>query len=268
MRDLFHQVHYHLFHKENKHGWKKQTPDLRDAKYSVSKPETEKVNLLPPSVDLRSKLPPAWDQGQIGSCTAHGIGAALVFDENFQKETFIMPSRLFIYWNERNAEGSVNEDAGAVIRDGIKVVAKIGFADEKLWPYVPSKFKVKPPASAYDNAVKHKALQYLALDNTNLTELKSCLAAGFPFVFGFTVYSAFESAECAKTGVLTMPKPGEPDLGGHCVCAVGYDDAKKAFIIRNSWGTGWGQNGHFEMPYDYITSSNLASDFWTIRKID
>ena len=267
MISLYHQTHYFLFHKNNRHGWKKQANDERDFKYSVCRSPTEAVSLIPRSVDLRSKLPPAWDQGQIGSCTAHGIAAALVFDENFQNESFIMPSRLFIYWNERDAEGTVSEDAGAMIRDGIKAVAKVGFADEKMWPYIPSKFKVKPPQLAYDSAIKHKALQYMKLDNTNLTELKSCLAAGFPFVFGFTVFASFESDRVAGTGVLLMPGPKEQNMGGHCVCAVGYDDDKKVFIVRNSWGTKWGQTGHFEMPYEYITSADLASDFWTIRKI-
>lgn len=261
-------IYHKLVAKEaNFYGWKPGLPDHRDLKYSVTRMAAEAPETLPASVDLRSKLPACWDQGQIGSCTAHGISATLVFDEAFEKETFLMPSRLFIYFNERDMEGTITSDAGGEIRDGIKSVASLGFADENSWPYVEAKFTVKPPQVAYDTAVKHKALTYMSLDNTKLDELKSCLAAGFPFVFGFTVYDGFESDEVAKSGVLNMPGPNEQTQGGHCVCCVGYDDATKRFLVRNSWGPEWGQNGHFTMPYEYMTSSDLADDFWTIRKI-
>lgn len=259
----------------NYYGWKPQHPDYRDMQYSTAKPAAENLVTIPQKIDLRSKLPACWDQGQLGSCTAHGISAALVFDENFENESFMMPSRLFIYYNERVIEHDTRSDNGAQIRDGIKSVASSGFADEKTWPYVPKKFATKPPASAYANATKHKSLTYMALDNTKVDELKSCLAAGFPFVFGFTVYDYFEGAQIAKDGILNMPAPNESTVGGHCVCAVGYDDTfhpagwstPGGILVRNSWNTDWGINGHFWMPYSYISNANLASDFWTIRKI-
>ena len=253
--------------KPNKYGWKPQRPDHRDLKYGAVRPPSEAIATLPPKVDLREKLPPCWNQGQIGSCTAHGISAALVFDEQLEQKSFMMPSRLFIYYNERAMENSINSDNGAQIRSGIKSVASTGFADEATWPYVEKRFKVKPPQSAYDSAVKHKALAYMALNNTKLNELKSCLAAGFPFVFGFTVYDAFERDDVALSGVLSMPEPDESPQGGHCVTCVGYDDAEQTFLVRNSWGTDWGQAGHFTMPYAYMTHADLASDFWTLRKI-
>ncbi len=96
--------------------------------------------------------------------------------------------------------------------------------------------------------------------------MRSCLAEGFPFVFGFTVYEAFESATVAKSGVLNMPGPKEKVMGGHAVMGVGYDNAARRFIIRNSWGTDWGQKGYFTMPYDYLSpDKNLSDDFWTVR---
>ena len=103
------------------------------------------------------------------------------------------------------------------------------------------------------------------MQNANL--LKGCLAAGYPFVFGFTVYESFESQEVARSGVVPMPSSGEKILGGHAVLAVGYDDSTQRFIVRNSWGTGWGMSGYFTMPYQYVTDSNLADDLWTIRLI-
>lgn len=99
----------------------------------------------------------------------------------------------------------------------------------------------------------------------SLNQLKGALAAGFPVVLGFTVYESFEGADVAATGVVPMPGAGEKVLGGHCVVAVGYDDSSQRFIIRNSWGAGWGQDGYATMPYPYLLSSSLASDFWTIR---
>jgi len=99
------------------------------------------------------------------------------------------------------------------------------------------------------------------------SQMKGCLASGFPFVFGFTVYDSFESQDVAKTGVVPMPASGESVLGGHAVLAVGYDDGQQRFIVRNSWGTGWGMHGYFTMPYAYLTDRGLASDFWTIRLI-
>ena len=91
---------------------------------------------------------------------------------------------------------------------------------------------------------------------------------GYPFVFGFTVLSSFETQEVADTGVMPMPADGDKQLGGHAVCCVGYDDDKQCFVVRNSWGSSWGDGGYFYMPYKYMTDSGLASDFWTIRWVE
>jgi C1A family cysteine protease len=176
-----------------------------------------------------------------------------------------MPSRLFLYYNERVMQGTVNSDSGAYIRDGIKSLNKSGICPEKEWPYIISKFADKPPKKCYDDALKATIKSYQRLTNTNLTQLQSCLSQGFPFVFGFTVYESFESQQVARTGIMPMPKPQEKVLGGHAVMAVGYDDSKQAVLVRNSWGTDWGIRGYFYMPYGYITNANLCDDFWTIR---
>ena len=96
--------------------------------------------------------------------------------------------------------------------------------------------------------------------------MRACLAEGFPFVFGFTVYESFESQQVARTGIVSMPQRGERVVGGHAVVAVGYHDTEKRFIVRNSWGTGWGMKGYFTIPYDYLSNPNLAEDFWTVRR--
>ncbi len=119
---------------------------------------------------------------------------------------------------------------------------------------------------AYTDAKKDVVSSYARVAQ-DLTQMRGCIAAGFPFVFGFTVYDSFESQEVAQTGIVPMPSPGESVLGGHCVVAVGYDDSERHFIIRNSWGRGWGQQGYCFMPYEYLMSRHLASDFWTIRSV-
>ncbi|KAA2252693.1 C1 family peptidase [Solihabitans fulvus] len=258
-----------------RYGWVRDLPDARDHLYSA--PRIALVS-LPPSVDLRSGQAAVYDQGQIGSCTANAIGAAVEYDLMKQSQDF-MPSRLFIYYNERAMEGNIASDSGAQIRDGVKSVAQLGVCPETEWPYdatpaqpdgtfpPSSKAKDKPTQQCYADALKAKVTSYQRVAQT-LDECRGCLAAGYPFVFGFTVYSSFESAEVAKTGVVPMPNAQtEQVLGGHAVLAVGYDDATQRFTVRNSWGTGWGQAGYFTMPYAYLTEASLSSDFWTVRAV-
>ncbi len=234
--------------------------DLPDARDRLVTPATGVG--LPAKVDLRpdSRMPAVWDQGQLGSCTAHGIGAALVFHELVP----VMPSRLFIYYNERVIEHSVASDAGAQIRDGIKSVARQGVCPESEWGYDVTKFAHKPLARCYQDAKHDVALAYQRVV-VDPVQVRVQLAAGTLVVIGFTVYSSFESDEVARTGVMPMPDLStESVLGGHCVAVVGYDDSTQTLIARNSWGTGWGQDGYFTMPYAYLTTRGLASDFWTI----
>ncbi|HSU99721.1 MAG TPA: C1 family peptidase [Roseiarcus sp.] len=243
-------------------GWQPDLPDHRDEFFSAPPPPAAG---LPNSVDLRPGCPPVYDQGDLGSCTANAIGGAIEFDRKKEKLTDFVPSRLFIYYNERVMEGTVGSDSGAQIRDGIKSVAKIGAPPEKDWPYDIAQFTTKPPAKAYTDAKHDRAIRYQRLVST-LQQLQGCLASGYPFVFGFTVYESFMTQAVAQSGIMPMPKPGEKKVGGHAVMAVGYDNTTRMTIIRNSWGTGWGQSGYFSMPYEFITSPN-CSDFWTIRSV-
>lgn len=246
------------------YGWVPDLPDARDYLYSA--PLFRFPHGLPTAVDLRPECPPVYDQGQLGSCTGNGIAGAIEFDQKKQGTTEFVPSRLFIYYNERVIEGTVNQDAGAQIRDGIKVVVKLGAPPETDWPYDIGEFTKKPPVKAYTDAKKDVVSSYARVAQ-DLTQMRGCLASGFPFVFGFTVYDSFESQDVARTGIVPMPSAGESVLGGHCVVAVGYDDTERHFVIRNSWGTGWGQQGYCFMPYEYLMSRHLANDFWTIRSV-
>jgi len=246
-----------------KYGWKKGSA------YSITPKHIFKVlNNLPniQNVDLRSSCPDVYDQGHLGSCTANAIGFCYHFDELKQKETnAFIPSRLFIYYNERNLEGHVTEDSGAEIHDGIQVIHTLGVCSEINWPYDINKFKDKPNTDCYTTAQSHKTIDYRAISQ-NLEQLKSALIEGFPVVFGFSVYESFESEDVAKTGIMPIPKPNEKLLGGHAVALVGFDNSKNVFIVRNSWGNAWGDKGYFYMPYDFIINPNMASDFWTVTK--
>lgn len=247
-----------------RYGWIPDLPDHRDRLYSAP---AEGLELLPPRANLTSLCPPVYDQGQLGSCTANSIAAAVEFEQMKQKlaDVFV-PSRLFIYYNERAMEGTVDSDSGAQIRDGIKSVDKQGVCPELMWPYEVEKFRAKPPRKCYLTALGHRVVLYQRLAPT-LNQLRACLASGYPFVFGFSVYESFESPVVAKTGHAPMPKPRDSAIGGHAVMAVGYEDSKQWFILRNSWGPNWGMRGYFTLPYTYVIDSQLAGDFWTIRLV-
>jgi C1A family cysteine protease len=245
-------------------GWKPDVPDHRDYPYTM-RLGIEAPAVLPPSVDLRSNCPPVYQQGKLNSCTANAIAAAFEFLEIKGGNRGFDPSRLFIYYNERKLENTTASDSGAYLRDGIKCIASSGICTEANWPYDLGKFADAPPDTAFQAALTYKALSYFRLNNANINELKSCLAAGFPFVFGFAVYDSFYNAD-GNGGIVSLP--GSETLeGGHAVLAVGYDDANQRFTIQNSWGTAVGDNGYYYMPYQYLTTTQLADDFWTVRSV-
>ena len=243
------------------YGWRKDSPDSRDHLMALAPVP------LPAKVSLRSKMPPVFDQGQLGSCTANAIAGALEYEEVRQGLKTHRLSRLFIYWNERNMEGTVSSDAGAEIRDGIKSVGKLGAPLETLWPYNLDRFTWKPSKASYAEAIKHEALTYARVAQAT-TALQTALASGFAVVFGFTVYESFESQAVAASGRVPMPGKGESVLGGHAVVLVGYDTTGGAIAweVRNSWGDTWGDKGYCWFPQSYLTNTNLSSDFWNIKK--
>jgi C1A family cysteine protease len=259
-------------------GWKPDFPDHRDQFFSAPR---SVLQSLPPSYDLTIANPlinfPIYDQGQIGSCTANALAAAVEFDRlNRGQAPDFMPSRLFLYYNERQLEGSVASDSGAYIRDGVKTLNQIGICPEADWPYVPtppiteggpfpvgSKPATQPSQQAYNDAANHTITSYQALQQT-LSQLQGALVSGFPFVFGFSVYESWYSTEST---VLPLPSASDSQVGGHAVMAVGYDNSTTLFKFRNSWGADVGEAGYFYMPYSYITDPDLANDFWVINAV-
>ena len=251
--------------KGNRYGWIPDIPDHRDALFA---PHPAQLADLPASVDLRPVCPPVYEQGELGSCTANAIAGAFEFEQMKQNAAKdFLPSRLFVYYNERVLEHTTSVDSGAQLRDGLKSVAKQGVCPEDAWPYNIARFRDCPPDMAYALAGTHKVTLYSRVPQ-DLASMKACLAAGRPFVCGITVYTSFESPDAAKTGRITMPQLFEHRLGGHAVMIVGYDDALGAFKLRNSWGRLWAQDGYADIPFAYLTNAWLARDFWTISLVE
>src|SRR5262249_24663602 len=203
-------------------GWVPDIPDHRDFMYAAP---TRVLQALPTKVDLRDRCPKTvYDQGHLGSCTANAIAGAIEFDQIKQRQQQATPSRLFIYYNERAIEHAILFDAGAMIRDGIKSVAKQGACPEAMWPYDDTpppteddpcptcKFAQKPSANCYTEALKHQILSYRRLPQ-DLGTMRGCLASGYPFIFGFTCYSnlPFNST----TGEIPLPTSADHVIGGH-----------------------------------------------------
>jgi C1A family cysteine protease len=237
---------------------KKQEVDNRD--YQLK----NVINLhssvkLPKQVDLRSQCAPVFDQGELGSCTANAGVFARMF---LSKETAVL-SRLFQYYNERVIENDVDQDGGAQMRDIGKAMQQYGICTENDMPYDISKFKDMPTSEAYSNALLNKIATYYSVPD--IDGIKQVVALKQqPVLIGISVYSSFESDKVAATGIVPIPKKSEKLLGGHAVAIVGYDDTKKRFIVRNSWGEGWGDKGYFYLPYSFFTKG-YASDFWVLQ---
>jgi C1A family cysteine protease len=269
-------------------GWLPPKPDLRD--YTTDQKEikefSKKLGLGDPrlkqstAVDLREWCTPVENQGSLGSCTAHaGIGVVEYY-ENRAFGTYTDGSRLFLYKTTRNLMQTTG-DTGAWLRNTMGALVLCGVAPEKYLPYKIAEFDNEPGSFVYAVADNYEAVKYFCHDplganidpSAVLDSVKQYLHAGIPSMFGFWGFASFEDTDVK--GGIPYPCPGESAEWGHAIVAVGFDDKKKitntkckkattgALLIRNSWGTSWGDKGYGWMPYDYVLNK-LASDFWSL----
>jgi C1A family cysteine protease len=241
------------------------------------------------SISLRTSPnnPPIYDQGAIGSCTANATARLIQYARRKAGQVpDWTPSRLLLYFDVRRLEGMVPYDSGAELRDIVTTAINQGVCDEALWPYdidpadpttnlfPPGSHEVmKPWPKVYQDARKHLALQPFRVTQ-NEGQLKACIAAGFPFMFGFAVYSSIYDSDGNPVVNLPLPTSNDEFEGGHAIACVGYDDTRPmpggetgAFEIANSWGPNVMDEGYFWMPYAYVLNHSLSSDFWTLRKV-
>jgi len=228
------------------------------------------ANQLPPKTDLRKQMTSVENQAHLGSCTANALAGAYEYLTKKGSGQDIHVSRLFVYYNSRVKQNQGDEsnmvDQGCTIVDTVEAVEESGTCLEPIWPYDESQVNTRPSDKAYDQAKDHK-ITSASMVERDLNEMKSCLAQGFPFAIGVIVYQSFMDS----TGVVPMPSADEYRFGkpgGHALLVVGYSDKSQSFIVRNSWGEDWGDNGYCYMPYEYLTSTDLCKEAWTIRKLE
>ena len=244
-------------------GWVPDLPDQRDLLLQVVPPKGFKLSA---AFDLLDMCPPVYNQLSLGSCTAQAAAALVQFTEKEEVKGKLrpIPSRLLIYYNTRYIQRTVNQDSGASIRNTLKALSQKGYCHEKYWPHKIGEFAKMPSKEAANRAAAHRLTdkQYMRVVQSVLG-IKQAVSLINPVIFGFSVYEA-SIKRAGKTGQMPVPDANESMVGGHAVMIIGWDDSMEAFLVRNSWGKAWGEGGYFWMPYDYVTSRQLASDFWTI----
>jgi C1A family cysteine protease len=225
---------------------------------------------LPSSMDLRKYLSPIVDQGSLGSCTANAIGSGFRESEMIKNDQpLVRLSRLYLYWHERYLEGTVDTDAGAYIRDGFKVLQQRGCCPEVDYPYIESTFRNTPTAKAEERANQYRIAEYHRV--LTYDDLISAIAQEQTVVLGIKVYESFDNYQASNTGMIPVPKDGEEFYGGHAVLACGYrtfSDNIQYVLVRNSWGTNWGQFGYCWIPKDFFIKG-FVTDMWTgVAQVD
>lgn len=215
-------------------------------------------------VDLRNLSPQVQDQLDIGSCVSHGVLYTHQMLYPDSKDKTELGSRLYNYYNGRKREGRAHMDQGMSIISGIISLLEYGSVQENMWPYDTTKRDIQPPSEIYNMAIKSK-LKATQIPQ-NIYNIKNSLIECLPVLCGILIYPSFETDLVAKSGIVPYPnKLNENPVGRHCVVIVGFDDMSQKFLLRNSWGPQWGDNGYFWVDYKYILDEDLCSDLYCIE---
>lgn len=217
-------------------------------------------------VDPRAKMPPLFNQGALGSCTANATAACFQYDSILDGHDCGLLARLWIYFWERSLEGTLGQgDVGAMGHDAF-TVAKHGIPPETMWPYDISTFQDRPGP---DEPRAYRLEKKVAAPQQSEMALKQVLSNDQTIAYGFTVYESFEQP-WETPGVMPMPQPGEQILGGHENLWVGYLEAFPGYLLsRNSWDPDPSDQslnfeGYFLMPLAFALDQNNVSDLRTI----
>lgn len=245
-----------------RYGRKPDTLDARDLRMNTAPVFRLPIGSLPPVITLLPWLGPVKDQGDEGSCTGHAYSSHREFLARKYQAAGPILSPQFLYCQELIAEGSFPQDAGANSRTGCVILNQYGCCEEGIEPYVDGSL-TKPTQDQIFNAKKWIGGAYHRIGH--LADVLSCLNSGYCCTAGFVVYESFESDQVANTGIMPMPKPNEAVLGGHETLIVGHDIPNRRVLVQNSWGTSWGINGRFWMPFEFVSNPAYVSDLWMLH---
>jgi C1A family cysteine protease len=244
-------------------GYQADRKNTKDAAFSPGRSAE-----MPEQVDLRPYMSGVENQRDTNSCAANATAGAYEYLMKRLLGSTEDVSRLFIYYNARDLDGSTHEDEGTYISSCVKVSKLQGLCSEKTWPFEAGQILDRPAEDAYEEAKGFQINPIPRRVEVDLQSMKNCLAEGFPFIFGLQLFGSFQKA--GPDGLVPMPDlENETHDGGHAMLCVGYSDADEVFIVRNSWGIEWGEDGYCYIPYAYMTDGEMNTDCWTlIRKAD
>ena len=222
---------------------------------------------IPSRIDLRGHCTPVEDQGKIGSCTANAVVGALEYHQVVAGHEIVDLSRLFVYYNARRLGDSEQQDTGATINHVMAATLAYGACPEHMWPYQNAMWKTRPTDDCYAAARQYGAVHFA---RTALgPDCKAAVASGLPVVFGISLPGQMLMVEGAQTGRIQKPIGGWLEGGGgHAMLIVGYDDTRNAWLVRNSWGTSYGEQGHVWIDYEVMAHYAWPSEYWTIGEIE
>lgn len=214
---------------------------------------------LPPRIDYEKQMSPIKSQGSRGACVAFASVAVKEFQERKQRKNRVR----FDFSEEWVYRLIMVAGGGAYPRDAFKILLDNGVPRENYMAYEPNasdeeKLPFTPTDRAIRNAKHYKAQSYARLNS--LEEMKQSLVINGPFLLGITWYEEWFSPDETVKGYPIIRPPKGPDVGGHAICIVGYDEEIKAFKLRNSWGTDWGKGGYSWLSYDIVRQDGL--DAW------